>query len=250
MAEQKALLQPVLQLLKHYKIILIADREFHSVKLANWLSTKRVFFALRQKKDTYIQQQGQEFQRLITLKLKPGISLYLTQVQFTKQRGFAKFDLAAYWRRSYRGRTVDEPWYILTNLGSKEAAIAAFKARFGIEAMFKDCKSGGYHLEDSHASAQRLITLVLLIAIAYSCATLYGHKLKHMGLQKYISRVKELKRLYRRHSSFWVGLYGQLWVAGMEIWSPLATRLMHLKPHKLNDFKRGLMAMQLIQSTL
>ena len=34
--------------------------------------------------------------------------------------------------------------------------------------MFKDCKSGGYNLEDSHAGEQRLIALILLIAIAYS----------------------------------------------------------------------------------
>jgi len=98
-----------------------------------------VLFALRQKQGTYIQQAGQDFHRLETLGLKPGVAFYLTQVQFTKQSGFAKFDLAAYWRRNYRNQTADEAWYILTNLGSQEAAISAFKARFGIEAMFKDC---------------------------------------------------------------------------------------------------------------
>jgi len=115
--------------------------------------------------------------------------------------------------------------------------------------MFKDCKSGGYNLEDSHACNQRLVSLVLLIGVAYSCAVLHGRKLKQMGLQKYICRAKELKRFHRRHSSFWVGLYGQLWVAGMEVWSELAIQLMRLKPHKLNYFKRGLRAMMLIQST-
>jgi hypothetical protein len=94
------------------------------------------------------------------------------------------------------------------------------------------------------------MSLVLLIAVAYSCAVLQGKKLKQLGVQKYICRVKESKRTHRRHSSFWVGLYGQLWVAGMEVWSTLATQLMQLKPHKLNYFKRGLKAMKLIQSTL
>jgi hypothetical protein len=108
LAEQKALLRPVLQLLKRYKIILIADREFHSVKLANWLVHKQVLFALRQKKGTYIQQQGQDFQQLKTLSLKPGVSLYLPQVQVTKQLGFGKFDLAAHWQRRSRDKTSDE----------------------------------------------------------------------------------------------------------------------------------------------
>ena len=39
----------------------------------------------------------------------------------------------------------------------------------GIEAMFKDCKSGGYNLEGSRASTQRLTNLVLLIAIFLYC---------------------------------------------------------------------------------
>lgn len=169
LAEQKALLRPVFRLLKHYKLILTADREFHSVKLANWLVHQRVpfglpspraqaerssgvrrahpsrrkLFALRQKKGTYIQQHGQEFQRLETLGLKPGISRYLTSVQVTKQQGFGKFDLAAYWQRHYRGKTTDEPWYILTNLSSLETAVSDFKARFGIEAMFKVARAVG-----------------------------------------------------------------------------------------------------------
>lgn len=33
-----------------------------------------------------------------------------------------------------------------------------------------------------------------------------------MGLQKYVGRLQELHRLSRRHSAFWVGLYGHLWV--------------------------------------
>jgi len=44
--------------------------------------------------------------------------------------------------------------------------------------MFKDCKTGGYNLEKSHASTERLKTLILLIAFAYSCATLQGKKFK------------------------------------------------------------------------
>jgi hypothetical protein len=38
--------------------------------------------------------------------------------------------------------------------------------------MFKDCQTVGYNLEKSHASTEPLKTLILLIALAYSCATL------------------------------------------------------------------------------
>jgi hypothetical protein len=48
--EQKALLCPVLRLLKGYYVIILGDREFRSVRLAHWLDAQGVYFALRQKK--------------------------------------------------------------------------------------------------------------------------------------------------------------------------------------------------------
>jgi hypothetical protein len=54
--EQKALLCPVLRLLKGYKVVVLGDREFRSVRLAEWLDAQGIYFALRQKKSTYIQQ--------------------------------------------------------------------------------------------------------------------------------------------------------------------------------------------------
>jgi hypothetical protein len=115
--------------------------------------------------------------------------------------------------------------------------------------MFKDCKTGGYNLESSHASEHRLIALILLIAIAYSCAVKAGRNCKQMGLQKYVARLQELRRVPQRHSTFWLGLYGQLWVGAMEFWHDLASELMRLKPNKLPYFQQGLHAMTLIQST-
>jgi hypothetical protein len=44
--------------------------------------------------------------------------------------------------------------------------------------MFKDCKSGGYNLEGSKASTERLTRLVLLIAIAYTFSTLKGKAIR------------------------------------------------------------------------
>ncbi|MEG4588695.1 hypothetical protein QUA54_26270 [Microcoleus sp. MOSTC5] len=77
--------------------------------------------------------------------------------------------------------------------------------------MFKDCKTGGYNFEKSYACDDSLKSLIVLIALAYSCAILQGRKFKQMGIQKYIGRLIESKRAQRRHSSFWIGLYGQLW---------------------------------------
>jgi hypothetical protein len=235
-------------LLKSYEIVVIGDREFRSVELAYWLKQKKVYFALRQKQGSYIKLRGKNYQKLSELGLAPGMKLFFTGVKFTKKKGFGQFSLAAYWKRNYRGSGPDEGWYILTNLKSLEAALKVYKARSGIEAMFKDCKSGGYNLEESKACVERLTSLVLLIAIAYTCAGLQGQLIKSSGQQKYIGRLKELNRMTRRHSNFWVGLYGQMWIAALETCSDWVKNLMIIRPSKRTFFQRGLRVMAVIQT--
>ena len=100
-----------------------------------------------------------------------------------------------------------------------------------------------------HSSAvERLTSLVLLIALAYTCAGLRGQSIKFSGQQKYIGRLKELKRMTRRHSNFLVGLYGQMWIAALESCSDWVRNLMMIRPNKRRFFQRGLRAMALIQA--
>ena len=75
----------------------------------------------------------------------PGTSFYLSDVKVTKQKGFGTFDIAGYWRCKYREKQEDEAWYLLTKLGDFKQSIDTFKCRSEIEAMFKDCKTGGYN---------------------------------------------------------------------------------------------------------
>ena len=115
--------------------------------------------------------------------------------------------------------------------------------------MFKDCKTGGYNLEKSHASNERLKTLILLIALVYSCATLQGKEIQKLGIQKYVDRLKEAKRTIRRHSSFWMGLYDHSWVIGIEGCEKMIEELMAIRRNKLPFFQRGLRAMSLMIRT-
>jgi hypothetical protein len=50
--EQQILLRPVIKLFKAHQIVIVGDREFHSVDLAQWIDCQGVKFVLRQKKDT------------------------------------------------------------------------------------------------------------------------------------------------------------------------------------------------------
>ncbi len=111
-------------------------------------------------------------------------------------------------------------------------------------------RCGGYNLEGTNVTGERLVVLVLLIAIAYTTATMQGSKIKQMGIQKYIGRVKETGRSQRRHSSFYIGLYGHIWVNFMEECADILTELMKLTRNKWKYYQKGLRARALIMSTL
>ena len=191
--EQKQVLEPVIRLLKDSTIIILGDRECCSVKLGNWLQEKAIGFALRLKKNENVRQNS-DFIKLSQLGLKPGTNLFVKGVSITKQTGFGPFNVAGKWQRKYRDWVADEGWFILTNLGSLEDTINAYRKRFDIEEMFRDFKSGGYHLEDTRVTGDRLIGLLVILTLAYSITTIEGRALKKMGLQKSIGRVQEKGR--------------------------------------------------------
>lgn len=247
--EQKALLRPVLKLLKQYQIVVVGDREFRSVELAQWLHQKQISFVFRQKKDTYIQVDNQDYRSLKSLPLTPGMKWYLKGVKLTKSRGFGEGAVVGYWKRKYRGKQEQEGWYLLTNLPNLSQTLKTYQTRSGIESMFRDCKSGGYSLADSYASVERLNRLVLLIAIAYTFSCLQGVKIKCVRQQKYINRLQETGRTLKRHSNFWIGLYGQNWLINWQFCSAWVRQLMALHPNKMTFFRQGLEAMNQIQST-
>lgn len=116
--------------------------------------------------------------------------------------------------------------------------------------MFRDFKSGGYNLEGTGVSGERLIAMILLIAIAYTSATMHGHTIKRMGIQKYVGRVKEYGRTQRRHSSFYIGLYGQTWVNFVDECADTVAELMRLTRNKRKYYQKGQRAMELILSAL
>ncbi len=250
LSEQTSLISQVLPLFKEYKLIVLGDREFCSIKLANWLREQKVHFCLRLKKDEFVEFENNVWQELDSLRLEPGISLFLEGVKVTKTKQIAGFNLACKWKPKILGVAPKEGWFILTNLENLELALTAYKKRFGIEEMFRDFKSGGYNLEDTNVSGNRFISVVLIISFAYSLATFQGQEMKKKGIQKYIARVKEYGRLQRRHSSFYVGLYGQAWVRFIDSCWGLVQELMKLNRNKLDHYLRGMRAMKLIHSVL
>jgi hypothetical protein len=239
----------VLEIFKNYKCCILGDREFCSVQLANWLQEQGVRFCVRLRKNEFIQQESKIWVELKELGLAPGISKFFRNIKVTKTKGFGGVNLACKWQRKTKGITPKEGWFILTNLPGLQPAITAYKQRFDIEEMLRDFKTGGYNLEDTKVSGSRLISLILLIALAYTAATIHGQKIKSKGVQKYVGRVKESGRKTRRHSNFYIGLYGYTWVSFLDTCKQLVEELMKLNPNKRKYYQQGQRAMRLILST-
>lgn len=211
--EQTALLSLALPLLNGYTVVVLGDREFCSVDLARWLGEQGHYFCLRQKKSVYVKtDEHQNWQSLGQLGLKPGSQYFFNAVTLTKSKGFGGAHLAGKWKRRYRGFAPHEPWFILTNLDSLDAAIRAYQKRFSLEEMFRDFKSGGYCLEACRADGKRFMAIVLLIAIAYVDSTSQGQQLKRKALQKYVARPESWGQPHRRHSAFHVGIAAHRWL--------------------------------------
>jgi len=211
-------------------------------------SYHKIYFIFRQKQGTYLKKQEGDYQKLSSLGVAPGTKIFLQNINITKKKGFGDFNLAAYWKRKYNQKTEKEPWFLLTNLDDLSEIIKIYRYRMGIEAMFKDCKTGGYNLEGSKASTRRLKNLILLIAIAYTMSALKGKLIKHLGFQKYISRLKEVKRQSRRHSNFWIGMYGDLWIIAWEFLVDTIQDIMNINRHKLPSYQKGLRVMSILQN--
>lgn len=192
--------------------MVLGDREFCSTKLGNWLGSRGAYFCLRQKYDLKIEQENGLYQELRDLRLAPGMKLFLNDRQVTQQKGFGTFNVAGKWQRTYRGFKTKELWYILTNFASLDLAILAYQKRFDIEEMFRDFKAGGYNLEGSNLASELLSKLMIVVAIAYTSATLQGQKIKRMGIQKYVARPETNVKGQHRHSSFYLGQHLFNWL--------------------------------------
>jgi len=172
----------------------------------------------------------------------------IEQVRVRKTQPVAGFDIACKWKRHYGGLKVKDAWFILTDLDSLPFALSAYKKRMKIKEMFRDCKKGGYNLEGSGLRGERLIKMILLMAIAYSCAIFQGTEIKNKQVQKYVYRCSQARKKYRKRSTFGVGFEGEQWVDYLDRHSLEIQDLMKLTRNKRRFYQQGIRAAPLIRS--
>ena len=114
--------------------------------------------------------------------------------------------------------------------------------------MFRYCKTGGYDLEGISLKGDRLINMILLMTRSYSSGIFQGTEMRKKQVQKYVSRLKDKRKKYRRRSTFGVGKDGEQWVDYLDRHSLEIQDLMKLTRNKRRFYQQGIRAATLIRS--
>ncbi|MCL2929655.1 MAG: hypothetical protein MGG37_17275 [Trichodesmium sp. MAG_R01] len=144
--------------MKKYQLILVRDREFHSIYLSYWLKNyrqKHLYFAFRQRKTTQI-KVGNKYCEVQKLKVNVGQKNYYSTKKITQIKQVSLRNLLIYKKTQINQKNILETWYRISNLSSSDKINKVYSTRIGINVMFKDYQSGGDYLEGAKAHKTRL----------------------------------------------------------------------------------------------
>lgn len=77
-------------------------------------------------------------------------------------------------------------------------------------------------------------------------AWLQGKRTKLQGQEKYVCRSQETGRTRRKHSNFWIGLYGENWLIAFDSCQEWVESMLSLIRNKKSFYQRGMRAIKLI----
>jgi hypothetical protein len=183
----KSVLSPVMTELQtqpwcaQIPIIVVADREFASPRLAQWLKTTyQIDSVLRLKRSEYLCDQDQAVQLATLLQHFPRASTrHYRQIAITKASDFLVHVTIAW------GAQYDEPLIVAATSEGADQAVATYEKRFGIEPMFKDHKSNGFDIEGTKVTdPKRIETLLIVMALAHVFCTTEGRRKERAGEAK------------------------------------------------------------------
>ena len=164
---------------KTIHIHVVADREFASPKLAEWLTNEfDVAVTLRIKANMYLTGEDTPEIKVASLirKMTKGSRYILYNQLLTRDSSF-KMDVLLTWDKDY-----DKPLVVATTAGNPATADTTYEQRFNIEHMHKDWKSNAIDLEKTRVTdPKRIETLLIPIAFAYILCVLEGEQKEHNG---------------------------------------------------------------------
>lgn len=181
------------------QVVLVGDGEFDSIDIQAFCAEAQWQYVLRTAKTTLIQTaDGEQFAIGAVDVLAPTTPIFITEVYFTAQKYGLVNCIAAY------NATKQEAMYWVTNIDYGPDAIAAYNLRFGIETIFGDIKSRGFHIHKTRiADPKRISNLLLMVGIAFLLVFTLGTFQKELA--HYLPQIIRKDRI-QQYSTFQIGL--------------------------------------------
>ena len=190
------LLEEIRPWVPHHQVQVLGDSAFGEVALIQHLSLWCWDYVLRVKGHYCVAPVGRDWHRLMDLGLKPGQSRWLGVVHLTKKHNWVGSYLGIHWAEGE-----DEPWYLVSSLGTWSRVLRAYRKRMWTEELYGDLKGHGFDLEATRlGSVVRLERLVLAVSLVYVWLLAFGSWVVKRGLRHYVDR-----RCRRDKSYFRIG---------------------------------------------
>lgn len=163
-------------------VTIVADREFNSVRLADWIGRELGWqYVLRIKHWTWIEAGPDAWAKAREL-AEPGYRMIWLGVQVTKKAYGAEANFCSVWREGEQ-----EPWLLVTNLRDEAETQRLYAQRFWIEEMFSDHKKRGLNLASSRITDhERLERLIAAVVLAYVFAIETGCRVVAAGRRRHV----------------------------------------------------------------
>ena len=145
--------------------VVVADREFIGKEWFRWLDTQHIPFAIRIKENATIASGGKE---IPLRKLFQNLHIHQQTILCKPRR---VYDMPVY----LSAIRLKDGFLIIASNTQGQAALDAYKKRWGIEVLFANLKSRGFDLEETHlVHEERIEKLIALLALAMSWAHIVG----------------------------------------------------------------------------
>jgi len=144
------------------EVLLLADRGFADTALMGCLQAMGWHYRIRIKKNlTLYTCAGQRVCKVGEVALKPGEAKFYHHIRLTQEQ-FGPVHVAL-----AQPHGLEDPWQVVSDEPTSLTTFEEYGWRFQIEEGFKDNKSGGFRLEDSHVrDAGKLERLLVVFAVA------------------------------------------------------------------------------------
>lgn len=158
------------------QILLTADRGFGRATLFQFLQKRGILFAIRVKGDVTITTNAGK--RLILRKLGEILQIdtpvWYEQIIYRSDGKVTGVNLAAVVAEPKEKDKELDPWFLITNLTDKKAAINRYEERFHIEEWFKDMKHSLGIANIQTKNLMRIRRLLFLACVSYGILMVIG----------------------------------------------------------------------------